>query len=261
MGDTGRSRSRRRAPLWLAGALLAFPPVPAHASNGIHVTARAALEGSTFGLELRLDDPRLVPPVDAYVALGAETGLLRETSLDVEFTLDCSRLSVAAGQDGVGALRFLRLSESTQPSSVRVAVFLEKDPALGWSIGAESWDDASGQRVVLDRAALFAQGQAAGPVRLEIAWAAAPAAPGGAGHLRITRVEPDGTPTLLIRSRDLRNAAQWIERLEVGVLGADQPPGLSGPLLFDRFAVYRAESRPSGPVRRRVELPPVPSPD
>ena len=259
MRHAARSRSRRRAPLWLAGAVLALAPVPARASNGIHVTSGAALEGSVFGLELRLDDPRLAPPVDAYVALGAESGLRRETSLDVEFTLDCRRLTAAEGS--AGPLRFIRLLQSADPAGVRVALFLERVPDVGWSIGLESWDDASAQRVLVDRAALFPQGPAPGPVRFQVAWTAATREPGGAGYLRLARSEPDGSWTTLFRSRELRNAAQWIERLQIGVLAADQPQGLSGSLLLDRFALYRSEPGRSGPVRRRVELPAVPSPD
>ena len=241
------TRSVRRVPglntAGLAFGLLAAAGAPGLAeANSIRVTPSAALGGSRFGLELKLDDPASNKATDAYVAIGPEKGVRDEASLEVGLTLDPGGL-VAAGRRKPGALSFMRLADTGGPGRPGLVVFLEQTPVKGWFIGAWSWDDATGRFVLAGRAPLrfeTARGVAVAAIRprVEVEWAAASEL-GGRGYLRILSVAANGERALLLENTDLNNATQRVGYVELGVRAADHAPGVSGRLFLDNFEINR----------------------
>jgi hypothetical protein len=217
--------------------------VPQAEANSIRVTPVAALDGSLFGLELRLDDPASKTPTDAYVAIGPEKGVRDESALEVGFTLDPSGL-VAASHRRSGRLSFLRLAGG--PGRAGLVVFLEQTPLNAWFVGAWSWDDATGGFVLAGRAPFRFEdtrgvGLSALRPHLEVEWAAASEPAGRAqGYLRILSVASDGDRALLLENTELNNASQRVGYVELGVRAADHAPGVSGALFIDNFQVNRA---------------------
>jgi hypothetical protein len=242
-------RSVRRVPglntAGLAFGLLAAAGVPGLAeANSIRVTPAAALDGSRFGLELKLEDPAAREPTDAYVAIGPEKGVRDEASLEVGLTLDPGGL-VAAGRRKPGALSFMRLADTGGPGRPGLVVFLEQAPVKGWFIGAWSWDDDAGRFVLAGRAPLrfeTTRGVAVAAIRprVEVEWAAASDLAGRArGYVRILSVAADGERALLLENTELNNAAQRVGHVELGVRAAEHAPGVSGRLLLDNFEINR----------------------
>lgn len=237
------SRVLRLDTACLALGLLAVAGAPPRAeANSVQVKPSAALDGSGFGLELKLDDPASQEAKDAYVAIGHEKGLQGEGSLVVGFTLDPRGL-VAARNGQSGLLSFLRLATRRGRGGARLVVFVEQTPQNAWLIGAWSWDDPTRGFVLAGRAPLpFATGGAAPvlPPRIEVEWDAASEQAGRAhGSLRVLSVAPDGERALLLERTDLRNASQLVSYVQLGVLATEHAPGVSGRLLVDSFEVNR----------------------
>ncbi len=220
-------------------------------ADSIRVTPRAALDGSRFGLEVRIDSRAGGPTNDAYVAVGSEKGFRDETALEAGFTLDVSRLSLGRGAGASGVLPFLRFGALPGPGPATVLVFLEQTPAGSWLIGARTWDDDARAWVLAGRAPLPpgpppvrflpvpARREGVAP-RLEIEWAAASVAAGSeAGHVRMLHVRPDGERVLLFEKTDLDNGSQVVNHVRVGVVADDRGAGASGRLCLDDFEVNR----------------------
>jgi hypothetical protein len=226
------------------GILAAAGALPLAEANSIQVTPSAALGGSRFGLELKLDDLASHRAKDAYVAIGPEKGLRGESSLEVGFTLDPSGL-VAARDGQSGTLSFLRLSRRRGWSGAGLVVFIEQAPQNTWLIGAWSWDDGTDGFVLAGRAPLpFEPVTAGAPAallpRIEIEWATASEPAGRArGYLRVLSVASDGERALLLENADLDNARQLVSYVQLGVVAADHAPGVSGRLLLDDFEINR----------------------
>lgn len=220
--------------------------VPPAEANSIQVTPAAALDGSLFGLELRL--AAWSRPTDAYVAIGQEKGVWDETALALGFLLDPSGL-VATCDGWPGRLSFLRLARS--PGGAGLVVFLEQDPQNAWFIGAWSWDDALRRFVLAGRAPLQVGPYAPRP-QVEVEWAAA-SEPAGRerGYVRILSVESDGDRALLLENSDLNNARQRVGYVELGVRATDHAPGVSGRLLIDGFQLSRTWPPQPQPVGSR----------
>lgn len=203
------------------------------------VTPAAALDGSHFGLELRLDDPASGRRARAFVAIGPEKGVRNETTLEVGFTLDPRGLVVTSA-GGPGRLSFLRLGRGR----AGLVVFLEQIPLNAWSIGAWSWDDATGRLVLAGQASLPFADPTGGPTvppRVEVEWAAASRAPARSrGYLRILSVAEGGERALLLENTGLDNASQRIGYVELGVRTADDAAGVSGRLLIDNVQLTRS---------------------
>lgn len=226
------------------GILVVAGALPLAEANSIQVTPSAALGGSRFGLELKLDDPTSGRAKDAYVAIGHEKGLQGEASLEVGFTLDPGGL-IAARNGQSGTLNFLRLGRRRGSSGAGLVVFIERTPQSTWLIGAWSWDDATNRFRLAGRAPLpFEPGAAGAPPvllpRIEIEWAGASQQAGrGRGYLRVLSVASDGERALLLEDADLDNASQLVSYVQLGVVAADHAPGVSGRLLLDDFEVNR----------------------
>ena len=226
------------------GILAAAGAVPLAEANSIQVMPSAALGGSRFGLELKLDDPASNRAKDAYVAIGHEKGLQGEASLEVGFTLDPSGL-VPARDGRPGTLSFLRLGRRRGWSGTGLVVFIERTPQGTWLIGAWSRDDATGAFVLAGRAPLPLEPVTSGappalPPRIEIEWATASEPAGRAhGYLRLLSVAGDGERALLLENADLDNTRQLVDYVQLGVVAADRAPGVSGRLLLDDFEVNR----------------------
>lgn len=233
-----RSRTRKLTPALLAIALGAAPVAQAHS---VHVAPRGnAPDAAAHALELRLDDPARVSPVDAYVAIGPEQGLASETALAVALSLDLGRLRAVASEGRPALLPFLRLATARDPESTKLVLFLSSDPRGGWSLGAWSWDDTLGRYTLVGQAPLVAgsTSRASAAVRVALEWAAA--TPDSVhGSLRLLRVDDGDARTLLFERTDLDNGGQAFSHARLGVLAAERALGVTGSVQFDDFEIAR----------------------
>lgn len=230
-------------PLVLGGALVE--------ANSVVVTPDAALGGSSFGLEVRLEDPAQTRPNDAWVAVGPDKGLDRETSVRGHFLIDLRRLELPARPrgDAPAHLCFLGLSQGEDWATARVILFVERVSRRSWVIGARLWDDGLQRYVTAGRAELARprsrrRSSGSSVVQLEFAWRAATRPGTRDGQFRLTRTV-DGEPEILFERTDLDNGAQTLSHLRAGVVNSrHQREGTRGVLYLDDFSL----SRTYGPV-------------
>jgi hypothetical protein len=212
-------------------------------ANSVVVTPRAALGGSSFGLEIRLEDPAQVRPSDAWVAIGPDKGLDRETSVRGSFLIDPRKLLLSARRRGAGNahLCFLGLSEAEDWTSARVILFLERGPGRSWVIGARLWDDGLRRYVTAGRAVLAEprSPRRTSVVRVDFAWRAATSPEARDGQFQLTRTVGD-EPELLLERADLDNATQTLSYLRAGVVNSrHQRTHIHGELYLDDFSLSR----------------------
>jgi hypothetical protein len=217
-------------------------------ANSVVATRQAALGGSSFGLEIRLDDPARSRPNDAWVAIGPDKGLDGETSIRGSFLIDLRNLQLPSRRRGAGRphLCFLGLSQAEDWATARVILFVERGRRQSWVIGARLWDDGLHRYVTAGRAVL-AQPRSrrrTSVVRVDFEWRAATSPGARDGQLRLTRTVK-GEPELLFERADLDNAAQTLNYLRAGVVNsAHQRNRTRGKLYLDDFSL----SRTYGPV-------------
>lgn len=263
-GGSMLDRARRcawPARAWLAAALLlAGPALAASAlADSLHVTRDAASGGSRFGLRLDVGDDVAGSAAGAFVAVGPEAGLRRETALAARFTLDVRRLRLAAPDGRAGSLDFLRFGEGAVDDT-RLVAFVEQDAAGRWYLGARTWEDGAARYALAGRAQLAFEPDAGAPadraehareqpVHVEIQWIAADSA-ASRGQLRVLLVDPpDGTESpcesvVLFENDALDNGRQTVSYVQVGVTGGARQRGAAGRLSIDAFDVARLAPAP-----------------
>jgi len=276
-GRTAGSSSRRLIAAALVGLAFVGWAHQVEASS-LQVTPRAAMGGTSLGLEITLEDPVRKPPQDVWLSIDPASGLDSESAVSVGFLIDPTSLSI--GPEGFA---FLRLYQHFGAGGERLVLFLSQGSGGIPALGAWVWDDSERRLVLAGRGLLQlrfrgesevptsvkhgkdakkpAKGSSAQRhprhknsdrvIAVEVEWAAAtPAEP---GHLRVfVRAAKRHSPYTHSEGRrsgrqwirlfervDLDNSAQSLSYMQFGVRATEHFAGTFGTLLIDEVAVLR----------------------
>jgi hypothetical protein len=224
---------RRRAILGLGLLLMAASPVLA--DNAMSVTVAAALNGTSNGLQIDIDNTAS----NAVYVQSDEPNA--ETGMRVVWRMKIDQLN--APQTGPGRnFRFMNFVDSDDTLNPHKVFFLQRQASGNWRLAV--WTrDTSASSYVFAGGHFVATNASANDIQMECEWTKDPTAGAtGDGTLTCTRLAPVcGNPNCTFTVSTLNDDLRQTDSVQWGFFDFDGFPGAasSGVMKFDEYESYR----------------------